>query len=330
MRAPWIADALTERNAAVLIVAPHPDDESLATGGLIQVALAAGARVSVLVLTDGENNSWPQRAAERRVRITAADRARWGARRRDEACRALAILGVPDTSVTYLGLPDLGLTERLAHDPHDAIARLRVEIERLRPSIVVAPGLDDRHPDHSAAHVMVRLALASSGSRSRIVSYVVHGSSGMGDAECVLENGMRKRKLDAVAAHASQLILSGKRMSRYANRPERFRMETTDTSAMTGAPLRLPWRVSRLTASLTDLTVVSRDRAWVCSVHTSLSEHRDGLPDCVRRNDGSLWLHLPSALAAPAPVFARLSARIKSPWIYDRWGWTAVSTGGAP
>ena len=37
-----------------LIIAPHPDDESLASGGLIQRAVAAGARVRVLFLPHGE------------------------------------------------------------------------------------------------------------------------------------------------------------------------------------------------------------------------------------------------------------------------------------
>jgi N-acetyl-1-D-myo-inositol-2-amino-2-deoxy-alpha-D-glucopyranoside deacetylase len=45
----------------LLILAPHPDDESIATGGLIQVARGVGAAVRVIVLTDGDNNPWPQR-----------------------------------------------------------------------------------------------------------------------------------------------------------------------------------------------------------------------------------------------------------------------------
>jgi N-acetyl-1-D-myo-inositol-2-amino-2-deoxy-alpha-D-glucopyranoside deacetylase len=322
-----IVDALTGANASLLIVAPHPDDESLGAGGLIQLALTNGARVTVVLLTDGENNSWPQRVGELRLRITADDRARWGARRRAEARHALAILGVSDTSVEYLGLPDLGLTDRLAASPSDAIAGLRAALDMVRATVVVAPGLDDRHPDHSAAHVMMHLALASCGSEARILSYVVHGSSGMGDAECALDERMLQRKLDAVAAHTSQLILSEKRMLRYANRAERFRLERPGVSQSRDEELRLPWRISRLAASLADLTVVARDRAWIVSVRADGSAPCADMPDCVRRNDGSLWLQLPSALAARGPVFARLSARIRSPWIYDRWGWTAVRAG---
>src|SRR5690242_7448135 len=38
----------------LLIIAPHPDDEALAAGGVIQRAIARGARVRIVVLTDGD------------------------------------------------------------------------------------------------------------------------------------------------------------------------------------------------------------------------------------------------------------------------------------
>ena len=62
-------------SARILILAPHPDDESLGTGGLIQQALAAGAALRVLFITDGDNNPWPQRFIERRWFINAPERA---------------------------------------------------------------------------------------------------------------------------------------------------------------------------------------------------------------------------------------------------------------
>jgi LmbE family N-acetylglucosaminyl deacetylase len=48
----------------LLIFAPHPDDESLACGILLQHAVNAEAAVLVIYLTDGENNPWPQRQTE--------------------------------------------------------------------------------------------------------------------------------------------------------------------------------------------------------------------------------------------------------------------------
>src|SRR5882672_10265920 len=72
----------------IMVLAPHPDDESLAAAGILQRACALGARTRVLFVTDGENNPWAQRAVELRWRIGAADRSRWGMRRRAEALSA--------------------------------------------------------------------------------------------------------------------------------------------------------------------------------------------------------------------------------------------------
>jgi LmbE family N-acetylglucosaminyl deacetylase len=49
----------------LLVVAPHPDDETLGAGGLLQRAAARGAAVRLCYATSGENNPWAQAAFER-------------------------------------------------------------------------------------------------------------------------------------------------------------------------------------------------------------------------------------------------------------------------
>jgi len=93
----------------VMVLAPHPDDESLATAGVLQRARSVGGRTRVLFLTDGENNPWAQRAVERRWRLSPADRLRWGSRRRAEAVTALSCLGLDKECARFLGYPDQGL-----------------------------------------------------------------------------------------------------------------------------------------------------------------------------------------------------------------------------
>ena len=78
----------------LLLFAPHPDDESLACSILLQRALRAGAAVRVVYVTDGDDNPWPQRVLERKWRLNATDRRRWGRLRRTEALAALRVLGV--------------------------------------------------------------------------------------------------------------------------------------------------------------------------------------------------------------------------------------------
>ena len=53
----------------LLVLVPHPDDESVATGGLLQHATAVGAKALVVFFTEGDNNPWAQRALEVRWRI---------------------------------------------------------------------------------------------------------------------------------------------------------------------------------------------------------------------------------------------------------------------
>src|SRR5262249_6212705 len=93
----------------LMVIAPHPDDESLACGIVVQRAVRAGARVRVIYATDGDNNPWPQRAIERKWCLTEFDRARWGQLRRKEALNALEVLGVRRSDAHFFALPDQGL-----------------------------------------------------------------------------------------------------------------------------------------------------------------------------------------------------------------------------
>jgi len=93
----------------VLVLAPHPDDEVLCTGGLIQSAIAAGAEVQVVFLTLGDSNMAAFQAYERRPVVTPSQVRAMGEIRRTEALRSLALLGVSADRVRFLGYPDGGI-----------------------------------------------------------------------------------------------------------------------------------------------------------------------------------------------------------------------------
>lgn len=324
-----IESILAASGASVVVIAPHPDDESIATGSLIQLAHALGARVTVVLLTDGDNNPWPQRAVERRIWIGARERERWGRRRRDEARSALAILRVPEASSRHLGFPDLGLTGRLIADTAGAVASLCEIFRETDTTIVALPSLSDRHPDHSAAHVMCCIALATCGSSARSLSYMVHGKTIAFATECVVGAHAREQKVRAVSVHHTQLVLSRKRLMAHAERPERFVIDATAAGEMISPRERLPWRISRLSAALADVVLVANNRAWRVAIEHADSAARDtGSPRCVRDDDGQLWLQIPEQLRLSSPAFAKLGGRVASPWIYDRWGWTRLSAAG--
>ncbi|MGB3380768.1 MAG: PIG-L family deacetylase [Rhodanobacter sp.] len=293
----------------LLVIAPHPDDETLATGVLLQQVLAAGGEVRILLLTAGDNNPWPQRALERRWRLGAADRRRWAQRRAAELQHALAALGVPATALQSLDWPDLGVTGLLLRSTDLAVAAIRDAIDRFAPDLIAVPSLQDRHPDHSAAHVLVRLALAGHATPPALLAYLVHGDKGDRRAlKMPATAAQLAGKRAALQAHRSQLALSGKRLRRMAERDETyFEPDAPMPAALPWHPPRVWWRWLRL-----DLVNPATSQRWAWQ---SAPLRHDA--------DGTLRLQLPAAARA-APCFVRLSLDLCSPWIFDHWGWCQI------
>jgi len=209
----------------ILIVAPHPDDESLAAGGLIQRAVAAGARVRVLFASNGDQNPWPQRVWERRLRIGSEDGWRWGKLRRGEALRALAVLGVPEAEARFLEFPDQGFTSALLRGQQPLLEAIACQLREFVPTWLVAPSPGDRHPDHSALAVMVALAVRRSDLTPEVLHYVIHQprqASGLPGEALALSAREQEVKREAILTHRSQMLLSRRRFLRFAGPQETF------------------------------------------------------------------------------------------------------------
>jgi LmbE family N-acetylglucosaminyl deacetylase len=211
-----------------MLIAPHPDDEALACSIILQRAVRAGAAIHVLYATDGDNNPWPQRALERRWRLDAADRKRWGKLRREEALDALRILGVHGSDVSFLALPDQGLTSLLTIGCESSLKQFTNRISEWSPTDLFIPSIHDTHPDHNALAVILRIALASSYPDKPPMSvwtYAVHGNSAaFFDHARELQQSKSETaiKESAIRSHKTQLMLSRRRFLGYAARPERF------------------------------------------------------------------------------------------------------------
>lgn len=103
-------DALTAY-PALLVLAPHPDDETLGFAGLIDAYLQAGKPVTVVVVTDGDAyceacRFWKSSSVGGPM-CSAAELADFAAVRRSESAAAAEILGAPPPR--FLGYPDTGL-----------------------------------------------------------------------------------------------------------------------------------------------------------------------------------------------------------------------------
>lgn len=144
---------MPHRPHRLLCVHPHPDDESIACGGLIARSLAAGHHVEVVTCTGGEEG-------ENQSGIDLGGRD-MGLVRRAEMAAAVAALGGPGHH--WLGYRDSGMAGEPSNDHPEAFhgadldaaaARLAALIRTLRPHVVVSD--DERgtygHPDHVKAN----------------------------------------------------------------------------------------------------------------------------------------------------------------------------------
>jgi LmbE family N-acetylglucosaminyl deacetylase len=143
-------EALPLRNLAALegrtplILAPHPDDESLGCGGLIAACCRAGILPHVAILTDG--------AASHPGSATCPP-ALLAATREAETRTALGILGLPPGHIVFLRFPDTGMPRGGdAYEAAVAALAARCTVQ----NIVIGPWGEDRHCDHEAGAIFAR------------------------------------------------------------------------------------------------------------------------------------------------------------------------------
>jgi LmbE family N-acetylglucosaminyl deacetylase len=175
------------------VVAPHPDDESIACGGLLALWVAAGRQADVVFLTGGEMGSAAVRG------MAAADPARVGLMadlrgvRRAEAVAALGILGAQGTWFD-------GADGALQGDEARLVAQLAALWQAAPPDVIAAPYPADRHADHAVAARIVGRALRGD---VRVWGYEVWSPAPI---NAVLDiSTVADVKWRAIAAHASQV-----------------------------------------------------------------------------------------------------------------------------
>ena len=209
----------------LLVLAPHPDDEVIGAGGLIQRVLARGGEVRVVFITSGESNPWPQRAQNRKWRVSVEDQESWGERRRGEAIASLHTLGVAEEAATFLRFRD-GQIAALARSKDPRLTEaLRSIIVTFQPTLLVCPSAQDLHADHRAVAWYLHQAVRGVGEGApEIVTYVVHGEGSPEriHASLRLSDRERSRKRAAIECHQTQLILSRERFLAYARPLEEF------------------------------------------------------------------------------------------------------------
>jgi LmbE family N-acetylglucosaminyl deacetylase len=164
---------------SLLVVAPHPDDETLCCAGVIQRVLHVGGRVSIVWLTSGDGSRLSSLFIEKQLFVHPSSMRALGEQRMGEARAAAAALGVSPEAQFFLGYPDQGLADLLGAHRANAYTSAYTSaasvpyaqaafpghpytgeslerdfaaiVARVQPTLILAPSLLDAHPDHSAA-----------------------------------------------------------------------------------------------------------------------------------------------------------------------------------
>lgn len=185
----------------LVVLAAHPDDETLGAGGLIGLASDVGLDVRVILASDGAA-SHPHSRTHSPARLAAL--------RRGEATDALRVLA-PRATAQFLDLPDGELAE------NDAPLRAALRAACGDSTLLLAPWVRDRHPDHEACARAAR-AVAAEQAHCQLLEFPIWAwhwarpADRLADLDpaagqlrrLTLGVGLRERKQRAIACYPSQ------------------------------------------------------------------------------------------------------------------------------
>jgi LmbE family N-acetylglucosaminyl deacetylase len=195
-----VREALDDR--PFIVVAPHPDDESLACGGLIADACRQGVRGKVVIVSDGAG-SHPNSRAYPPDRLASL--------REEEARQAGAELGLKPEEMLFLRLPDRFVSSE-GEEAERAIGVIADCVTEIGAESLFVSWRHDPHCDHEASYAIAREVQRRVG-KVRLLEYVVWGhtlppstevdpiSSGF---KIGIDDEVMEKKRRAIAAHRSQ------------------------------------------------------------------------------------------------------------------------------
>jgi LmbE family N-acetylglucosaminyl deacetylase/glycosyltransferase involved in cell wall biosynthesis len=181
---PFQSADLTGRR--VLVLAPHPDDETIGCGGSLSFHVDSGDPVKVVFLTNGAKGDTSGET----------EKGRYVALRRGEAKNACDILGLTD-------LEFWPYEDRSLAGSRGALPRMMDLLKRYRPELVYAPSPLEFHPDHRAACFLLCDAMSGTHFHFEVAFYE------LGQPVCVNTlvdiTPVLDRKNRAISCYQSQL-----------------------------------------------------------------------------------------------------------------------------
>ncbi|MGB9678396.1 MAG: PIG-L deacetylase family protein [Thermoanaerobacteraceae bacterium] len=188
----------------ILVIVPHPDDETLGMGGIIQRAVELKRPIEVVIVTSGESYRKAAMSFSGKSNPTPKDFYRLGLARQQESINAMEVLGLPRKDLIFLGFAD-GSTRFLwsqywdnshprisggtnvAYAPYDTVYKPGIPytgqnlvneltniIQDFKPTDIYYPIADDIHPDHWAVSNFVRYTILMLNLNVREHMFLVH------------------------------------------------------------------------------------------------------------------------------------------------------------
>jgi len=189
----------------LLVIAPHPDDETVMAGGLIQRVLENQGKVEIVYLTNGDGSRTTIIQEDKKVDLSPTEFIALGQTRIEEAAKAAGILGVRRDKIFFLGFPDQGLTKIYhrnfsqadgigssattkvdhvsysdAYRPGQAYygSNLLNDVKEIviafKPNIVVTGHPRDNHPDHRISFTIIEKLRSELDPHCKIYSSLTH------------------------------------------------------------------------------------------------------------------------------------------------------------
>jgi len=170
----------------VVVIAPHPDDETIGCGGTLALHRRRGDDVHLVVVTDGD-------AGDPDGRFPRED---YVQRRRGECARAAATLGV--AAPVFLGFGDQRVEAGALH------ATLGAVVEGLHPEVIYHPGAIEMHVDHHVVGRVVGELACELSTQPRTFAYEIWVP--VVPTHVIDVSSVWDVKQDALACYASQLV----------------------------------------------------------------------------------------------------------------------------
>jgi N-acetylglucosamine malate deacetylase 1 len=176
----------------VLVLSPHPDDESLGCGGTLKVISESGGKIDVVYMTHGELGAHPS------ATTTEAVRGELGARRSEEATRACRVLGV--RRMQFL----TGRDGQLDSQP-ELYRQVLGILQSGGYRSVFCPWPGDGHMDHAATYRLLHRALREY--RREIAVWLYEVWTPLQPNIAIAIDATLESKVQAIRQHESQTAL---------------------------------------------------------------------------------------------------------------------------